>query len=471
MDPDDPSLQRSDGFVPDASAEKLLATLPNDERIDILRTLKSMKLKTDIRNPNAVLTALVNRQRTERRGGFVLDDKATGLLRELDDQARSNVSSYVNRVCKVVDACDIHVLLRVIIEVYTEQQQQQPPQSWSDEEFATCWVNVPGVATGYGTPPKRVVEEGDVRSTGRQGIEGCLRRDLGDRSFELDIVAQKRGGDPDPDPRMHGWYLLRGEGGLLDTFFDKASALPNLRRWCFIPRATEPWVSLWVGNLRCATGDDVQGPFDALFPTTRVIVKMQGSCSSGSSAFVRCHGLRDALHIKRHLSGHGSSAMLTPQGPSVRFASWQLQPQPQQRQHGGSTSTTNKPRDTGQRRHGVQNDDGDDQAERTRLEERVQVLSDQNRLLGGWLSDMDEEIVSSGLGRRKEAPTRRLLRSQKSKRSLLKTGGCQRPRSFSCRRSGNSSMTTSRSSKRGMHSRSETESCSVLCLRWNACRC
>ena len=70
MDRDDPPLQRFDGFVPDASAEKLLATLPNDERIDILRTLESMKRKTDIRNPNAVLTALVNRRRTERRGGF-----------------------------------------------------------------------------------------------------------------------------------------------------------------------------------------------------------------------------------------------------------------------------------------------------------------------------------------------------------------------------------------------------------------
>ena len=323
----------------------------------------------------------------------MLDDRANGLLRELDDQARSNVLSYVNRVCKVVDACDIHVLLRVIIEVYTEQQQQQqPPQSRSGEELATCWVNVPGIATGYRNPPGRVVEEGDVRSTGRRGIEGCLRRVLGDRSFEWDIVAQKRGGDPDRDPRMHGWYLLRGEGGLLDAFIDKASALPDLRRWCFIPRATEPWVSLWVGNLRCATAQDVQGHFDALFPTTRVIVKMQGSCSSGSSAFVCCHGLRDALHIKSHLGGHGSSAMFTPHRPSVRFASWQLQPQPQQRQHGGSTSTKNKPRDTGQRRRGVQNDDGDDQAERTRLEERVQVLSDQNRLLGGWLSDMDEEI-------------------------------------------------------------------------------
>ena len=69
MDPDDPPLQRFDGFVPDASAEKLLATLPNDERIDILRTLESMRRKTDIRNPNAVLTALVNRRPTERRGG------------------------------------------------------------------------------------------------------------------------------------------------------------------------------------------------------------------------------------------------------------------------------------------------------------------------------------------------------------------------------------------------------------------
>ena len=167
MDRDDPPFQRSDGFVPDAPAGKLLATLPNDERVDILRTLESMKRKTDIRNPNAVLTALVTWRRTVRREGFVLDDGADGLLRELDDQARSNFSSYVNRVCKVVDACDTHVLLRVIIEVYTEQQQQQPPQSRSGEELATCRVNVPGFATGYGNPPKRVVEEGDVRSSGR----------------------------------------------------------------------------------------------------------------------------------------------------------------------------------------------------------------------------------------------------------------------------------------------------------------
>ena len=59
---DNSPLRCFDGFVPDAPAEKILSTLASDERADVLRAMETIRRKSDISSPNAVLTTLVNRK-------------------------------------------------------------------------------------------------------------------------------------------------------------------------------------------------------------------------------------------------------------------------------------------------------------------------------------------------------------------------------------------------------------------------
>ena len=196
------------------------------------------------------------------------------MLRDLSEQVRSDVLDYMHCVCRTVDVHDTYALLEIIIGVYTKQQQSGK----SD----TCWVNVPG-STEY--------RSDNAQNTGRYCIEDCLKRVLGDRLSAVGVQDALDGSDP----KMHGWHIVKGKGHLLDVFLRKTSALPDLRKWSFLSRATEPQVIPWVGNLWGETTEDIQNSFDTLYPVMQLVPNFQGMSFSGSSAFVRCCCLRDAL--------------------------------------------------------------------------------------------------------------------------------------------------------------------------------
>ena len=285
------------------------------------------------------------------------------LLRDLREQARSDVLLYMHCVCKTVDVHKTYAFLKVITSVYKKQQQLGK----SD----TCYVNVPGF-TEY--------QLENARYTGPWCIEDCLKGVLGDRLSAVDVHDALDGSHPN----MHGWYFLKGEGELLHVFFRKASALPDLRKWCFSSRATEPKVSLWAGNLRGETTGDIQNSFDTLYPTMQLAAKMQGMSFTGSSQFVRCSCLQDVLYLKGH--PEQGSTVLTSYGPKMRFGPWQLQLASVG--HDGSRKKT--PGDVKQKQ--ARGYDNGENEKTPRIGVQIRVLLHQNQLLGGRLPEMDDEF-------------------------------------------------------------------------------
>ena len=184
---------------------------------------------------------------------------------------------------------------------------------------ASCWINVPGPdhARKQGPQPQP-----NPRKQGKPVVQDCLQEFLGGCAADVEV----RDPLPDVDSTTHGWYILRADPELLAVLVRNAKADPRLRKWCFVAEGP-PQVSLWVGNLRSATAEEIVATLNAEHPDIPVAASVKGSSFSGASGFVRCRCLRSAVALKAALERQapGPHPLFTSYGPKVGFAPWQRQ--------------------------------------------------------------------------------------------------------------------------------------------------